>query len=198
MRCGRSSRDVDWNQVWQRPDSDPSRPAAEETEVDTTTGLELKVVLWPQSTTTSVGPPDSAVVVRCSGVFLTIKEQYFNNFCNWHSKFICLHICFIKVYVLQGMFKWFEQEKVNSVSCVWFNKQILTVSYIRTIRNLVGPPDIQDWWSDFSLSCTSIRNIRNRSTITDNTCGKRLRPLSIVPISLEAEATEELNRECAL
>ena len=25
---------------------------------------------------------------------------------------------------------------------------ILTVSYIRTTRNLAGPPDFQDWWSD--------------------------------------------------
>ena len=30
-------------------------------------------------------------------------------------------------------------------------KQILTVSYIRTTRNLAGPPDFHDWWSDGPL-----------------------------------------------
>ena len=40
-------------------------------ELHTTSGLKIRVVLWPQSTKTSVGPPDS--------------EQYFNQLFNWYK-----------------------------------------------------------------------------------------------------------------
>ena len=66
------------------------------------TGLEIRVVLWPQSTNTYAGQPDSDV--WWSGGLLkklTIKEQYFDNF-NWHRYLLCLHICFINFYVWQG------------------------------------------------------------------------------------------------
>ena len=79
-------------------------------------GLEIRVVLWPQSTKTSVGPPDSAK--WWSGGLLensSIKEQYLNKN-NWHRSFLCFHIFFVKCYVL---FKCFVQEKVNYVSSVF-------------------------------------------------------------------------------
>ena len=44
-------------------------------------GLEIRVVLWPQSTKTSVGPP--AISMWWSGGLLktlTIKKQCFDNF----------------------------------------------------------------------------------------------------------------------
>ena len=69
---------------------------------------------------------------------------------NWHRSFLCLHIFFSKCYVLQGLLNvLYKKRKI--MSAVFDLTNILTVSYIWTTRNLAGPPDFQDWWSDGPL-----------------------------------------------
>ena len=41
-------------------------------------GLEIRVVLWPQSSKTSVGPPDISMWWS-GGLLKTLKKQYFGN-----------------------------------------------------------------------------------------------------------------------
>ena len=45
----------------------------------------------------------------------------------------------------------YKKRSIMSELCVWFDKQILKVSYIRATRNLAGPQDFEDWWSDGPL-----------------------------------------------
>ena len=62
-------------------------------------------------------------------------------------------ILFNKMYVLQGLFiyKSCMGECKFCQLCLILPKKY-TVSYIRTTRNLAGPPDFQGWWSDGPLS----------------------------------------------
>ena len=84
-----------------------------------TSGLKFRVVLWPQSTKTFAGPPDSAMWWS-GGLLENSQLKKKREKINGHRSFVglCLHIFFIKYHVLQGLFKSFVQEKVNSVSCV--------------------------------------------------------------------------------
>ena len=91
--------------------------------IDTTPhpGLNIRMVLWPQSTNISVGPPD--ISMWCSGGLLEklypIKNSISTTFlmCTDTVYGQC-HIFFNKIHAVQGLFKCFVQEQVNSVGCV--------------------------------------------------------------------------------
>ena len=68
-------------------------------------GLEIRVVLWPQSTRTSGGPPDSAMWWS-GGLLETLTINFDNIFkmCTYTFYDQC-NIFFNTIYLLQGIYK---------------------------------------------------------------------------------------------
>ena len=61
--------------------------------------------------------------------------------------YACISFSVNVIYAWQRLFKCFVQENKRSI----MSAVILKVSYIRATRNLAGPPDFEDWWSDGPL-----------------------------------------------
>ena len=77
-------------------------------------GLEIRVVRWPQSTKTSVGPPD--ICMWWSGGLLensiAVSQYFFDQ---------CHYILFNNMYVLQGLFKSLVREAGAGKFCQLFD-----------------------------------------------------------------------------
>ena len=110
-------------------------------------GLEIRVVLWPRLPKLL---QDHQIDLGGGPVVYWKthhKKQYLKKKLVGPDDFYAFISCSVNVMYCKDCSNAL-QEKINYVRC---DKQVLTVSYIRTTRNLAGPPDIQDWWSDGPL-----------------------------------------------